>query len=97
MVYDAISMHKNKTLSMDAFKKAIDKQEAGLQPVGEVEHGSIFVPEIPLPRLNEIADLLVLEAMKRSEGNQSLAARLLGVSQPALNKRLKKMALSQCS
>ncbi|MCT7655579.1 helix-turn-helix domain-containing protein [Oceanimonas sp. NS1] len=28
--------------------------------------------------------------MRRAEGNQSLAARLLGISQPALSKRLKR-------
>ncbi|WP_422128155.1 helix-turn-helix domain-containing protein [Vibrio hannami] len=34
-------------------------------------------------------ELLVSEAMERAEGNQSLAARMLGISQPALSKRLK--------
>jgi DNA-binding transcriptional LysR family regulator len=29
--------------------------------------------------------------MKRANGNQSIAARLLGISQPALSARLKKM------
>jgi DNA-binding NtrC family response regulator len=92
MVYDAMSMHKTKMLSMDAFKRAIDKQPAGLQTAGEVDGDSVFLPEAQLPHLADVAELLVREAMKRSEGNQSLAARLLGVSQPALHKRLKKMS-----
>lgn len=91
MVYDAISMHKNKMLSMDAFKRAIDKQSPGVTLSNEIEHDSVFIQDAVLPHLTDIADLLVREAMKRSEGNQSLAARLLGISQPALNKRLKKM------
>ena len=35
--------------------------------------------------------MLVAEAMRRAQGNQSIASRLLGISQPALSKRLKKM------
>jgi DNA-binding protein Fis len=34
--------------------------------------------------------MLVDEAMKRSNGNQSIAALSLGISRQALNKRLKK-------
>lgn len=94
MVFDAMGMHKSKILSMDAFKRAIDKQvpETG-SSVQEVSMEGVFVADTPLPQLSEVADLLVREAMKRAEGNQSLAARLLGVSQPALNKRLKKMVI----
>ena len=43
-----------------------------------------------LPTIKEAARLLVAEAMKRGGGNQSLAARMLGITQQALSKRLKK-------
>ncbi|NJL59308.1 MAG: hypothetical protein HC887_06350 [Desulfobacteraceae bacterium] len=33
--------------------------------------------------------MLVAEAMRRAKGNQSVAAKILGISQPALCKRLK--------
>jgi DNA-binding protein Fis len=42
-----------------------------------------------LPTFTEVIDLLVEEGMNRASGNQTIAARLLGVSQPALSKRLK--------
>jgi transcriptional regulator with PAS, ATPase and Fis domain len=42
-----------------------------------------------LPTFGEAAELLVEEAMARANGNQTIAARLLGISQPALSKRLK--------
>lgn len=42
-----------------------------------------------LPTLKEIGKLLVDEALARSGGNQSAAARMLGISPQALNKRLK--------
>ncbi len=94
MVFDAMGMHKSKMLSMDAFKRAIDKQvPPTARSAQEAAVEGVFVADSPLPQLSEVADLLVREAMKRAEGNQSLAARLLGVSQPALNKRLKKMVI----
>ena len=40
---------------------------------------------------NDACKLLVQEAMVRANQNQSLAARILGISQPALSKRLKNM------
>ena len=42
-----------------------------------------------LPTFDEALQLLVEEAMARAGGNQTLASRLLGISQPALSKRLK--------
>jgi DNA-binding protein Fis len=33
--------------------------------------------------------MLVQDALRRSEGNQSMAAKMLGVTQSALSKRLK--------
>ena len=43
-----------------------------------------------LPTLREMSDALIREAMSRSRGNQGAAARLLGISRTALNKRLSK-------
>jgi hypothetical protein len=42
-----------------------------------------------LPTFSDAAAFLVQEAMDRANNNQTLAARLLGISQPALSKRLK--------
>ncbi len=43
----------------------------------------------PFPTLREVEASLIEEALKRSRGNQSLAARLLGVNQSTLSRRLK--------
>jgi transcriptional regulator with PAS, ATPase and Fis domain len=43
-----------------------------------------------LPTLKQSCVLLVREAMRRANGNQTQAARLLGISRPALIKRLQK-------
>jgi len=94
MVYDAMSLHESRMLSMDSFKRAMDKQ--GFHPAERScaagQAGSVFVASEPLPPAREIVDLLIADAMKRAAGNQSIAARLIGISQPALSKRLKKLA-----
>jgi len=40
------------------------------------------------PTLKEATGFLVDEALRRTEGNQAQAARLLGISPPALSRRL---------
>ena len=78
---------------MSAFLKAMGQQECPLefcQPAEPLGAGNIFtaLPELPSPE--KTIRMLLEEAMKRSKGNQSMAARLLGMSQPALCKRLKR-------
>lgn len=41
-----------------------------------------------LPTLRESEDGLITEALRRADGNQGVAAGLLGLSRQALNKRL---------
>ncbi|WP_375753556.1 sigma-54-dependent transcriptional regulator [Vibrio sp. HN007] len=87
LVYDAISQHKSHTLSMDVFRRVIEKSH--FEPPALEGDENLFDPAKPLPTLQKMSELLVAEALERSEGNQSLAARMLGISQPALSKRLK--------
>ena len=93
MIYDAVSTHKSKILSLEAFKRKIGIMT--LSPPGsDVVHGeddNVFLPSRSLPSIHDVADLLVGEAMKRANDNQSIACRLIGISQPALSKRLKKL------
>ena len=91
MVYDAVSVHRDRMLSMASFVKAVGQS----LPVAEdtVSHPkkNPFAGFMELPTFSEAAGFLVAEAMDRANGNQTMAARLLGISQPALNKRLKMM------
>ncbi len=91
MVFDAVSRHKSKILSMTVFTDYIKKQRNNgrIHPASE-NTGRIQFPAV-LPTIEETSQALVKEAMKRSKGNQSLAARLLGISQQAVNQRLKKI------
>lgn len=90
LVYDAVSRHRAKVLSMGAFQHIISLESAGT-PAPALSHQRVHFPsEQPLPSMQEIHYLLIEEAMHRAQGNQSLASRLIGISQPALSKRLKK-------
>lgn len=93
MVYDAVTRHQHGVLSLKSFHEVIDSCRAELSrdehPAcsGPVAAQPLF-PEV-LPTLKEMANLLVDEALRRTDGNQTQAARLLGVTRAALGKRLK--------
>jgi DNA-binding protein Fis len=36
---------------------------------------------------------LIVEALRRSDGNQSIAAQLIGISRQTLNRRLKSLSI----
>jgi len=84
MVFNAVSTHKAKKLSMESFKAVIEQQSSTPQPLVQMAFPT------PLPTITETVNLLIEEAMQRADGNQSIAANLLGISRPALNKRLNK-------
>jgi DNA-binding NtrC family response regulator len=93
MVFDALSQHQQGILSMDVFKQAMSLGNTGEEAVlSAMPVSSRMVFPEQLPTLDEIGCQLVEEAMKRSNGNQSIASKLLGISQPALSRRLKKSA-----
>jgi DNA-binding NtrC family response regulator len=88
MVFDAVSAHHDRMLSTEVFARAIG--EPGIPKQDVTANANLFSGIEPLPTLRQAGQLLVDEALTRANGNQSLAARLLGISQPALNKRLKR-------
>lgn len=92
MVFDAVSNHDSGILSMSVFKSHIARRNQGksLAASPAISGDTPFASLKILPSLKEVSDLLVDEALLRSKDNQSLAAQLLGISQPALSQRLKK-------
>ncbi len=85
MVYDAVSRQSSAVLSPSDFKAAMQR-EAPREP-GETASAPIDFPQ-KLPTLEEVDELLIDEALRRSNGNQSIASGMLGISHQALNKRL---------
>ena len=93
MVYNAVSIHTAGKLSMDAFKGEIFTTQPGLAgdgggAVAAADGATVFSD--PLPTIKQVERLLVDEALRRSGGNQAIAATMLGITRQALNKRLKK-------
>jgi len=90
MVYDAVSVHSSHILSMKSFQERIGQPEVGIVGESFAADSNPFTALGELPTLAQAGQLLVEDAMRRAEGNQSIASRLLGISQPALSKRLKR-------
>ena len=93
MVFDAVSVHKSKILSMESFSKATGKKALQTEDgeEGAVKKGGMFSDAEQLPTLGKAVESLISEAMTRSKGNQTIAARMLGISQPTLSNRLKRV------
>ncbi len=97
MVLDAVSRHKGGVLSIASFQRAIGEQSIVSHEDTTVK-GSNFAEGLSalaaLPYLKEVEQLMITEALKRADGNQTLAAKLLGMSRNALNKRLNRSKTS---
>ena len=92
MVFDAVARHVSGVLSLERFREVIGNMPA---PAGNesllsqrlndwlLQSGGRF------PKVREVEELLIDEAMKLAQGNQGIAASLLGFTRQTLNKRLK--------
>jgi DNA-binding NtrC family response regulator len=88
LVYDAVALHASgPILSMERFRQAIRVES---MPAGEHRPPTDRLLEIPgrIPTLKEAEELVIREALERAQGNQGVAATCLGISRPALNRRL---------
>jgi DNA-binding NtrC family response regulator len=96
MVFDAVSVHRDRMLSMDSFIRDVERSRHEADPVLKpATRQNPFAGFDELPTFTDAAAFLVMDAMDRANGNQTLAARLLGISQPALSKRLKMLQTQQ--
>ena len=97
MIFDAVSRHESGVLSMESFKEKLSQEQAlqTMQPVEAATQESspvasdrqVTFPD-QLPTLKETEQILIEEALSRADGNQTIAAQLLGLSRRALNNRL---------
>ena len=91
MVLDAVSQHKDGVLSAESFRDKIgqvshDSHEAGETAESGIVEGLAALRR--LPTLKDIERFAIAEALKRANGNQTIAAGILGMSRQALNNRI---------
>lgn len=96
MIFDAVSRHDSGILSLQSFRSYIERvkpqksdESTSLSETDRTTSLVVF-PGQTLPTIKQVTDLLVREALQRASDNQSIAAGMLGISQQALSKRLKK-------
>lgn len=98
MIFDAVSRHRSGVLSMETFKEKMDYEQSVFKrtsvddskaqaSLNISESKQISFPE-QLPTMKEIEQMLIDEALRRADGNQTIAAQLLGLSRRALSNRL---------
>ena len=95
MIFEAVSLHLSGILSLESIRKNVADQnqtrnskDAGLS-LSQQTHELLSFPS-RFPTLEEAESSLIEEALKRAEGNQTIAAELLGISRRALNNRLRR-------
>ncbi len=90
MIFDAVSLHESGILSLTYFKEYIKKNTEIINIENDNNNGDKIINfSKRFPTLKETEDLLIEEALKKANGNQSIAADLLGINQSTLSRRLK--------
>ncbi len=92
MVFNGVSSHKSGKLSMESFKSHIYQKHPSFETESKdlLKEKKVFLSfSEQLPTLKLAEQLLIDEAMKRANNNQSIAALSLGITRQALNRRLR--------
>lgn len=92
MVFDAVARHVSGVLSLERFREVIGTRPApagGDSLLAERLNEWLMQSGGRFPKVREVEELLIDEAMKLTKGNQGIAASLLGFTRQTLNKRLK--------
>ncbi len=93
LIDDVVGRHRGKVLGAELFAERLRCAPSLAAPSHAASSlgtpDDVVFPEI-MPTLGELSDLAMREALRRTGGNQTAAARLLGVSQQAVSKRARK-------
>ncbi len=90
MIHNAVACHQGGVLSLDTFRDAIgaNPEMAGINATASNTANIEALFPDRLPTLKEAEQHLVDAALKHADGNQGIAAGMLGLTRQALNKRL---------
>jgi DNA-binding NtrC family response regulator len=96
LIFDAVARHQGAVLSLHSVKEALGITPHSTVAEPPAEPAELLTACFParLPTLKEaeeaLIEALIAEALRRAEGNQGIAAGLLGISRQALNQRLRR-------
>ncbi|MBE2888467.1 sigma-54-dependent transcriptional regulator [Geobacter anodireducens] len=91
MVFDAVARHTHGVLAIDSFRKAIGFEISTKTAINDMAKCTIMLHNGDverMPTLDEAETVLIGQAMDLANGNQGVAATLLGISRNALNKKI---------
>lgn len=88
MVYDAVARHQRGVLSMESFIEAMGGAPVPPLSIDDASADGLRFPDGRIPTLKEAEEALIAQALTLAGGNQGVAARYLGITRQAINKRL---------
>jgi DNA-binding NtrC family response regulator len=102
LLFDAVARHQGTTLSLQSIKETIGSAPPRMEtelPAAPPALMASFPERLPTLKEaeEELIEALITEALRRADGNQGVAAGLLGISRQALNKRLRRRPPSRFS
>jgi DNA-binding NtrC family response regulator len=99
MVFDAVTQSRGGVLSLEPFRRFINLHQTQKQPnpplpeIHEIDHRTTQSKLESIwghfPTLREADELLIDTALNMANGNQGIAATMLGLKRPAFNMRLR--------
>ncbi|MBN2384622.1 sigma-54-dependent Fis family transcriptional regulator [bacterium] len=91
MIFEAVRRHTSKVLSLDYFREYIAQRSPALPKKPDHQPSETpFKAWSVLPSHKELSELLINEALLRTDGNKSAAAHLIGMTRSGLIKALQR-------
>lgn len=91
-VHNAVTYNRTGILDLDDFPGLVTGATASRDVIRKIANNQFALHAIfhDFPTFDEVQSLLVDEAMLLSQGNRSIAAKMLGISRPTLQKKLER-------
>jgi len=92
MIFDAVARSQSGTLNLELFSRHIksNRQEGGFSSNSmATTSGGHFASLYKLPTVKQATEMLISEALKRANGNKTIAAQLLGITRQTIVKYTK--------
>lgn len=93
LIYDSVVNHKSKILNMEFFRRYISENWEVNGVISEQlfrDENRLIASWKRLPTIKQITEMLISEALKRTKGNRSIAAQILGITRQTLVRHMKK-------